>query len=508
MITVEPWLEIDDTRIPCAANVLPTRPIVMDGITIEWGREGYYDAADPARLSARLWDSTGDWAKKIRDSQALGLHAAIKWLSPSGDVVLYRGVIAHAVAKPTKHRTDAGALIWEIAIQCVDPIATLGNVYPLPGVLKAGETMEQRKQWLMGLARYGGLIVSDIDYQSGYAPAKTKPVKVGDDSALEVLTAFYDSMSKDAFTYDHDTNAIRQCERHDGDFTTYLASFDDSRGAVMIAASDTVIDNVSRPGVALSGCKLGVPDGVEIIAATETDINRVESTWSDPLSDWDSKVAFKESVAVGQPRRLLSNETWMTTNWAIELQLQSAWDRARAEGRRPRHPRIRHTPGKEFATERLARWWLRAWEDTRPAFINGDLAHEWLMQDATAWPPLVSPLGGTIEYHTKSGWQIELNVQWMHDRTEVNPMTWAALRQQQWTSKASPVPWWHRLLGLPVPPPKAVGTPTPERDVYWGAPDSDGRGTAARQYRFDESMTWADLKYLDNSDRQIKDVLT
>lgn len=507
MIDVTPWLEIDGTRVPCHATVLPTRPVVMDGLTIEWGRAGYYESTEPARLATRLWDATGDWAKKIRDSQALGLHVAVKWDAPSGTVIAYRGVIAHAAAHPTDDHTDDGALIWQIDLECVDPTATLGNVYPLPGTLAGGQTMEQRKQWLMGLAVYGGLQVSDIDYQSGYATSKTKPVKVGEDSALDLLTAFYDSMSKDAFTYDHEHNAIRQCERHDGDFQTYLASFDDARGAVMIAATDTVIDGVTRPGVALSGCRLGVPDGIEITASTETDINRVETTWADGLDDYKSKVAFKESVAVGQPRRLLSNETWLTTGWAIELQLQSAWDRARAEGRRPRHPSIRHKPGTRFATERLARWWLRAWEDTRPAFVNGDLAHSWLMQDATAWPPLVSPLGGTIEYTYSDGWAIELQVQWMNDRTQVNPMTWGALQQLQWTTTATPVPWWYKFTGLPIPPPKTVGTPTPERDVYWGSP-ADNTAAADRQYRFDESVTWADLKYLDNSDREIRDILT
>ncbi|WP_282939114.1 hypothetical protein [Corynebacterium auriscanis] len=507
MITVTPYLEIDGAQITCKSTALDSAPVVMDGITIQWGRDGYFDAAEPARLSVRLWDATGTWAKRIRDSRALGLHTTLHWGFESGGGVAFRGVIAAASARPTTERTESNRLIWQINIECVDPTATLGNVFPLPGVLAGGQTMEERKQWLMGLAAYGGLQVADIDYQSGYSPAKTKPVKVGGDSALQLLTEFYDSMSKDAFTYDHENNSIRQCERHDGDFTTYLASFDDSRGAVMIAASDTVIDNVARPGVALSGCRLELPDGMDIAATAETDINRVESTWADPADSWNEKVAFKESVAVGQPRRLLSNSTWLTTGWAIELQLQSAWDRARAEGRRPRHPRIRHRAGKQFATERLARWWLRCWEDTRPAFINGDLAHEWLMQDATAWPPLVSPLGGTVEYTYTDGWTIELAVQWMNDRTAVNPMTWAALQQVQWTTTTSPVPWWYPLLGIPSPPPKTVGTPTPERDVYWGTPE-DTTTTAQRQYRFDESVTWADLRYLDNSDRQIKDVLT
>ncbi|RAV33528.1 hypothetical protein [Corynebacterium heidelbergense] len=503
MITVKPWVEIDGTRVPCGFLDIGMTPVVMDGLEIKWGRDGYYEKAEPARATVRLWDSTGAWARRIRDSQALGVHVYVKWAAPSGTVTMFRGVIAHAHARRTRHRDWKNTDVWEVTLTAADPTTALGSVYPLPGVLQPGETMDQRKQWLLGLAEYGGLKIADIDYQSGYAPAQTKPVEVGKDSALEVLGAFYESMSGDAWTYDPEANAVRQCERHDGDFTTYLASFDDARGAVMIAASDTVIDGVSRPGVALSACRLGVPDGIEIEASADTDINRVESTWYDGGDNWSARVAYKDAVALNQPRRMLANDTWMTTDWAIELQLQSAWDRARAEGRRPKHPELHHSPGKTFATERLARWWLRCWEDTRPAFVNGDLAHAWLMQEAADWPPLVSPLGGTVTYRATDGWTIHLHVQWMHDRSQVTPMVWINLRQMKWTTTTATQPWWARLIGMSPPAPITTGQPTPDRDVRWGSP-----GSATREYRFDESMTWADLKYLDNTTREIKDVLT
>lgn len=511
MITVTPWVELDGLRVSCDTSLLGSAPVVMSDLVIQWGRDGYFDAADPARCTVVLWDSSAQWPVRIRDSRALGTKVQVKWSATDTDtgavvvseVVMFTGSVSATEAHRTE-RTDAtGRAVWEVTITATDPTAALGNVYPLPGVLAAGETMDTRKQWLMGLASYGGLSVSDIDYQSGYAPAQCKPVEVGKDSALSCITAFYDSMSKDAWTYDPEGNAIRQCERHDGDFTTYLASFDDSRGAVLVTATDTVIDNITRPGVALSACSLRVEDGITITATTDTDINAVETTWSDPLDEWTDKVAFKDSVPLGTSRRLLANDTWMTTDWAIELQLQSAWDRARAEGRRPRHPNLTYAAGKTFATTRLARWWTRAWEDTRPAFINGDAAHAWLMSGADDWAPLLSPLGGTVTYSGRDGWTFDLSVQWMHNRKTVTPMTWAKLQQVKWTTTSDPVPWWWDLLGLPRPPATTVGSPTPERDVYWGVPGGD-----AKQYRFDESVTWEDLKYLDNTNREIKDVLT
>lgn len=499
MITITPWLELDGTGVSCKAADLGRVPVVMSTLKIKWGRDGYFDAAEPARATIRLWDSTEQWATRIRDSRALGTRVEVKWSTGTQTVTMYTGSVSAATAHRTQRTDPAGRIIWEVTLTVTDPTAALGNVYPLPGVLPDSDTMETRKQWLMGLASYGGLTISDLDYRSDYGPANCCPVEVGKDSALDVITAFYDSMSKDAFTYDPEGNAIRQCERHDGDFTTYLASFDDSTGAVLIAATDTVIDHITRPGIALSACQLRTPDGIIISATTDTDINAVESTWSDPLDEWKNKKSFRESVSSGTSRRLLSNTTWMTPDWAIEWQLESAWARARAEGRRPRHPNLIHKPGHSFATERLARWWLRCWEDTRPGFINGDAAHAWLMAGNTDWAPLLSPLGGTVTYHGDTGWEFDLAVQWMNNRTTVTPMTWGKLQQVKWTNQAPDVPWWWPWK----PPPKPVGTPTPERDVYWGPPDK-----TSNQYRFDESVTWDDLKYLDNTTREIKDVLT
>ncbi|MGP5928911.1 hypothetical protein [Corynebacterium glyciniphilum] len=504
MITVSPTVELDGTRISCDPDALGRVPIIMSDLVVQWGREGYFDAADPARLTIRLWDSSAEWSARIRDSRAIGAPVTVRWTAESTTVTMFRGSVATAAAERLDRTDSVGRQVWEITLTVADPTAALGNVFPLPGVLPSTDTMETRKQWLMGLCNYGGLAVADIDYQSGYAPARCKPVEVGDDSALDLITQFYDGMSKDAWTYDPEANAIRQCERHDWEYHTYLASFDDSRGAVMIAATDTEIDFVTRPGVALSACELRVPDGITITASADTDINAVETKWADPNSgDWSERTLFKESVPVGTSKRLLSNETWMTTGWAIELQLNSAWDRARAEGRRPRHPNLNYRPGHQFATERMARWWLRCWEDTRPGFINGDAAHAWLMSGADDWMPLLSPLGGRVTYNGVTGWEFDLSVQWMHNRITVTPMTWGKLQQIQWTSTSDPVPWWWEIIGLPKPPPKQVGTPTPERDVYWGAPGGD-----ARQYRFDQSVTWEDLKYLDNTSREIKDVLT
>lgn len=502
MITVQPVIELDGAELSCNPDSLGILPIGVDDMVIEWGREGYFDGGSPARMTLVLWDSTSEWAVRIRDSRALGTHVRVRWAIGSETITMFRGTVADAEATRLDRLDSRGRHVYAITLTVVDPTAALGNVRPLHGVLSDADTMEVRKQWLMGLCEYGGLKVSDIDYQSGYAPSRCSPLEVGEDSALDLIEQFYASQSGDAWTYDPESNKIRQCERHDWAFTTYLVSQSDTPGAVLISTSDTVIDYVTRDGVALAACDVTVPDGFTITASTDTDINAVETTWRDPLDEWKEKKSFRDGVTLGSPRRLLANETWMTADWAIEMQLGSAWDRARNEGRRPKHPPIQFRPGHQFATARLARWWLRTWEDTRPAFINGDAAHAWLTSGADVWAPLVSPLGGTVRYNGRTGWDITLHVQWMHNRTTVAPMTWANLQQMRFTTSTPSSPWWHSLVGLPAPKPVTVGSPAPERDVRWGEPDTD-----SLQYRFDRSVTWADLRFLDNDSREIKDVL-
>lgn len=496
--TAIPWIEIDDRRVKCSANAMENEPVIVESFTIKWGRSGYYDSTEPAHLTFTLWDATDQWAIAIRDSQALGKRVKVRWPGATQFV----GAIASATARRTTYTTDEGVYIWQIMITAVDPLAALGNIYPLPGVLPAGETMEQRSQWLKSLAGYGGVDFFAIDYHNRHANARTKPVEVGGESALELFTAFYASMSNDAMTYDPETNYVRQCERHYGEFGPFLESVYDDRGAVMITSGTTIVNGTPREGIPISGCKIIVEDGLEISATTDTDINRVESTWSDPLDEWNDKVAYRESIAVGQPRRVLNYETWITTDWSIEYQLESAWNRARAEGRHPRHPRITYRPGKTFTDQREAVWWLRCWENTRPAFINGDAAHTWLMQSGMNWAPIVSPLGGTVTYHAKTGWSITLDVQWMGNADPITPRTWIQLMQRKIRAELPTAPWWWKKAGLTAPV-RAVGVHLPERDIYWGPPDP--ATPATRKHRFDESITWGDMKYLDNERLEIRD---
>ena len=85
MITVTPWIELDGIRVSCDPVLLGSAPIVMSDLVLQWGREGYFDAADPSRCTAVLWDSSAQWPVRIRDSRALGTKVQVKWSATDSD---------------------------------------------------------------------------------------------------------------------------------------------------------------------------------------------------------------------------------------------------------------------------------------------------------------------------------------------------------------------------------------------------------------------------------------
>lgn len=530
MITVEPRVTFDarpngytaataPAWLPGRAEDIGRHPTVVDDLTVKWGRSGYYDAVPPAALTVNLWDSTGDWARRIRDNTALGQHIEV-WaeLTATRRLRLFNGAVSGVTAQRMDRTDDQGRHMWYVTLTCHDPLASLANIFPLPGVLARGRRMEDWKKWILELIRdYGGADVADISYQSAYRQASVWELEVGTDAADTITRQFFDSMSKDAFCYDSHRREIRQCERMDWPFTNYLASYGNNEGAVLIASSDAMINNRARSGIAVAGCTIDVGDGMTVTADPDTYVNRAEtkfkvSSSGNNLADF---TMTSENIRVGQARRVLSNDSLIRHDGDIpqddpgrglmSLQHRSMWDRAVQEGARPKHPPLVWHAGKQFTDVRTATWWLMTSEDARPAFVNGDETYSWLTDGQVNWEysPLVSPLGGTVSYNGGDGWDFDLNVQWVRNRNvTLVPVTWSKLVQYQWTTEQDSVPWWWSLIGLPKPPPKKVGSRTPERDIRWGPPDKES-GT----YRFDTSVRWSDLRFIADGHPELKDIL-
>lgn len=506
-VEVKPAVYIAGRRIACHADAVDREPVVVRGFSIKWGRDEYQrPSTSPASVTVSLLDTTDEWATRIRESRSVGLIVHIEWTGTTGEgttlgpVRMFAGRIADATATVHHHHAADGRRAWLIELQCADHTADYGQAYPGP-VTWPVEKMITRANRIRDLGTSAGATIREVYFWPGYVEGRCAALDVKDKSGLDLLGAMYASMGNDSYAYDPDDNVVRQSIRLSQKMSTYLATFDDSLGAVLPIASDIVVDGKTYPGIGLGGCELaGTP---AIHASKATDINRLECTWKDYSTDYHDWTTIKENIAVGDSRRVMAWNSWFDAGEVIDPTLDNVWARAREEGRRPRHPEITFKPGHVFVSERVARWSLQCWENTRAAFISGDLAYQWLMGDDPAYAPVVAPIGGETSYDPARGWAVRLHVHWIHNQSPAAgaAATWSSLQQKRTTLTQPSYPWWYRLVGIKPPPPVSVGQATPERDLRWGDAESAGG------YHWDSSVTWGDTRHVPTTGTQIKDVI-
>lgn len=505
-VNVTAAVYIDGARVACLPDALETAPVAVRGFTIDWGREEYQSPdVSPSSVNLYVLDAVGDWARRIREARAIGTKVHIEWTGTTSDgetigpVVMFRGRVQYAEAKPHSKRLADGRRAWAVTLKCADRTADYGNALAAPETWPR-ETMIVRAIRVRDLGLAAGSEIAQVYFWPGYVDSNCWPLDVKDKSALELMAELYASMGNDAYAYDPDENVIRQDIRLSQPLTVGLASFDAAWGAVMPVPDDVVVDGKTYPGVGLGGCELAAEP--LLAADPSTDINRLECSWKDQGTGFGDWTTIREDVAPGDSRRVMSWTSWLDDGVAIDPTLDNVWARAREEGRRPRHPAITIPPTFSFVNERLARWLLMTWANTRPAYISGSLPYLWLMADEPGYSPIVAPIGGSTSFDPEKGWSATLHVHWIHNSAPApSPVTWGALEQIKVTSTASVDPWWWPLLGLPPSPPVAVGEPTPSRYIRWGDPaDLDG-------YGWHTSVTWADLRHVSNDRAQVKDIL-
>lgn len=507
-ITVIPTITIDGQIIAVHADDVDTAPVAIRGFDIDWGRSEYHSAeSSPSSATIHLADTTGEWAERILQRQALGKKIEITWIgepttpdaSTIGPVIMFRGRVSKANAAPLERYAADGRRVWEIILTCADRTADLGNAI-VNDVEWSPAPMLNRANQIRNLGLDGGSEIADMFFWPGYVNSRSGPVEAERTSALELMSEFYVSMGNDAWSYDPHANVVRQAIRLSQPYTIHLGSFDDDLGAVTPVVSDIVVDGVVYPGVALGGRALiGQP---EVEADPASDINRLECTWPNFANNHVDRTTVMEYIAPGDARRVMSWRSWLENGLTIDPTLDNVWARVNEEGARPRHPDVSTIPTHDFPTGRLAQWILQTWENTRPAYIAGSLAYLWLMGDAAEYHPVVAPIGGNTKFDAVEGWSVDFKVHWIHNSLPpAPPATWGGLQQISISMESSPVPWWWPLLGLPIPPPVPVGDPTPERDLTWGEP------APAAGYRFAPSVTWADFMHVPQTGTTITDHL-
>lgn len=505
-LTVKPTVTIDAIDVACTVDRIDAEPVAIRGIEVDWGRSNYHDSSvEPSSATLSITDVTGQWAQRIRAGRAIGTRVEIAWTGTPdrpgtiARAVMFRGRITHATARPMDLHAATGERRWEVKLTCADRTADMGNALAAPEVWPA-EDMLDRAVKIRDLGAAAGSGIKNVFFWPGYVGVRAAPLDVKDKTALSLMGDFFRSMGNDSYAYDPDANVVRQAIRLSQKLTVHLGSFDDTLGAVVPVPGDIIVDKVTYPGVALGGCALrGTP---EVTADQSTDINRLECSWKDYSTDYGDWTTVRENVKPNDARRVMKWESWLDAGDAIDPTLDNVWRRVREEGARPKHPDLETLPTFTFPTERMARWLLQTWENTRPAFIAGDYAYQWLLGDRRDYMPVVAPIGGVTRFDPEHGWSTHMRVHWIHNESGDAPsVTWAQIRQRRVSMSTPSTPWWYRLIGLPARPPVAVGEWTPERDLSWGEPEPEAG------YRFGRSVTWGDMRHVPSTGAEIIDHL-
>lgn len=215
-----PVVSLAGVDISGAPGALTGDVIVVDGVSVTWGREEVMDQPDPATGRLTLFDPTMRWAL---DNDLRGRPVTIRFegtevgaSSPTsityfsgrigGEPVVSRKTVIH----PVTGRPVRGALI-ELTLQSL--LVDLANRVPI--VDWPSETMEARRARLQAEATAAGVLDS-VSIRSFWGTPTVPAVAAADQvSIYEHIVNLYDSCGADRFTYFPALRAVAAVPRKD-----------------------------------------------------------------------------------------------------------------------------------------------------------------------------------------------------------------------------------------------------------------------------------------------------
>ncbi len=462
----------DDYELACASDTGTSKTeVVLDGLSIQWGRESLIDDTQPTQLTYRLINTTDWYANQIRDGRLNGRSVTVvaERADGSGEIaVMFRGFIHDASARRRRDLNLEGTSIeaWEITINAVDPTAYLANVdgiEPLVGIggfTSPGGDLGSRRLDLEWYVKDNVPGISGVGPLSGWD--KSSPTGPGPDGSLdEQVKGFYSSDGNSTYCYNPESGWINHVGHPYGSVRPRLA----------LESNRIVIYPTTRyAGYFVPGNSVIVDEDMEIETTPEAAINYLSSVYPvewDGLGDkprptlitWEYYYDQRSST---QPPRRLEYYTMFADKNQLEFQADRLWKVLKSTGSRPSHPDIRFT-GHDLPN------WIRnrlftTIEGRLSVFISGDRAHQWIESgNNPPSPPVYTPIGGSITFTHQHGWDI----------------SWT-LRHYAAENTYTPVDWF------------GVGQPGPRPIWHGSSSDED-------LYPIDDTITWYDMSAVDRS---------
>lgn len=397
--------------------------VVVDGVTVRWGRSEVTDQPDPATGRLRVFDMTGTWAGNL---DLRGRRVDLRWsgtnpqTGTTATLYYWRGRVGapirqarRTVVHPVTGATITGALV---DLPLVSILVDLAN--RVPTVDWPAETLGARATRVQTEAVAAGALTAVLVRDFWETP-QVAPVAAAEQvSILDHLTALYDSSGADRYGYfPHEQTTSNLVRKH-------LPSFRSLGKLRRRPATDTwhpragkgvyaVSEGIAPPDLGPAGVEMYV-DGNHLEydpadgATQQARITRVNLSHKDSGAGYAQRTGMlavpgtDEAVSGVRSASLTSIIAW--NSWA-DLSLSDLAEMVRWEGSRWRTEPVRLTTRKLGGFEGVgeATYLLQGVESNTVVFLE----RTWL--PAMGIRPVFGIMGATITYE-RGGWDLELEL--------------------------------------------------------------------------------------------------
>lgn len=411
-----PRLVLDGQTLDCGLDAdNPAVPVVLDGLTVSWGREDIWDEPDTTTLTITLYDRAGVWAGRIDEARAVGAPLAL-WATDTAagfDHLVFHGAVSGVKAKP--HKRSQPDAEWIVTLTVSDPTAGLGNATVQWNGDWPHETLQARAVKAAGVVQ-AATGIAELYFDPARVAARVAPW-TPEGNARDLVQRLYDCTAS-SWTYVPHENVIRSVDRLRipvrGLLTLTRVPADDGRHLLVVATAAGPYDAGSStapwPSATLAACWVAADDA-ELTQTKTQAITRVVTRWHNWANDNGREVhtRVEDQFPPTSDRNELVHESWLSDGRDVDPIILSTFNRATIEGRRALHPAItydtRHTDGG-FTDRAAATRCLTPAETNGLISVPGSPFADWL------WSvPVFRPSGGRIAYRG-GRWHITYTLQW------------------------------------------------------------------------------------------------
>lgn len=468
VVTVGEWPVNEPTTFLGRKAFLANARTLTGGLKITWGRKDIWTQPEPAVLTFTVFDSTGYWARKIADKNALNTGVTVHFDLPKGtnypdapgDIyTIFRGWTAKATA--TRHRawTTNG---WEygflVTITCTDRSGAVGQT-PYVNITLPAQNMLDRFIRLRNDSAAVG--IREYYFDTSYTAAPIKEFKYDDASGLDVFGDMYRSMG-DTWAYNPNRNTVNRIPSH-GDTSAFAVLTDKGDGELIPLPGPKADPSGQETVHDKAYYATGFIDGSEVASKTvlEADqsgeIGQIVGKWNNGLDNMRPINTTLTLSAARPPYRTLTFDSHLTDGRNLDPTMYKQQFKVQTFSG-PNHPSVRYETGRYggFITLDQAMFWLMPCERHTLAFVG---ASPWTEATANIGP-YVSPCGGTIEY-AGGNWTIDADL----------------------------------LRGHSMLPGTTDAVPNPY-GLTWNAPKAELTWNAPGKKRLTRGFSWNDARYM------------